>query len=192
MNQEELKKIWKAGDAVPIIDFAGLQELANGWHVKLRKKVRIDIFMQSITAGLTLIPVFFYPKLIFASLSVIGIGIWYVRELNGLSTPENSEAGRIAVKQSLDLKISTMKKFFRRTRIVMYALTPWIFPAALYGLGYFDRISITFAEWAVWFIKTLVIYEIVTIIATEIYFKIIYTPALYELKSLRSQFELDE
>ncbi len=192
MNEEELKKIWQADQTVPEIDFAKLQKSLNIWHDKLRRKVRIDVWAQGITAALTLIPVFFYPKMIFLALLGIVLGVWYIRELRGLYKPENSEANYVGVKQSLNMKILTMKNYFRRTRIVMYVFSPLAIPAFFYGLGSLDTPSITFAEWIFSLTKLVVIYEILIVIATEIYFKILYTPALNELKNLLRQLESNE
>ncbi len=189
MNEEELKQIWRDGEAVPAIDLESLRNLTTVWRDKLRRKVRVDIWIQSITAALTLVPVFFYPRMIFASAMLVVLGIWYVRELRRLYQPGEPGADLIAVKGSLNAKILTMKNYFRRTRFVLYVLCPAILPAAFYGFGLFDKPSLTLVAWTVWFSKYLVIYEIGMIIATEIYFKITYAPALNELKTLLRQLD---
>ncbi len=145
--------------------------------------------IQSITAAMTLVPVFFYPRMIFASAMLVVLGIWYVRELRRLYQPGEPGADLVAVKDSLNAKILTMKNYFRRTRFVLYVLCPAILPAAFYGFGLFDKPSLTLVAWAIWFSKYLVIYEIGMIIATEIYFKITYAPALNELKTLLRQLD---
>ena len=192
MNEDELKKIWKADQTVPGIDFANLKNISNAWHGKLRRKARIDIWVQSITAALTLIPVFFYPRMIFAFVLVVVLGIWYVRELRMLYKREGTDADQIAVKDSLNAKILTMKNYFRRTRFVVYVLCPVIVPAAFYGLGFFDKPGVAFTDWAFWMIKILAAYEIGVIIGTEIYFRLTYTPTLNELKTLLRQLDSDE
>jgi len=192
MNEEELKKIWEADQSAPTIDFAMLQKLSTAWHDKLRRKVRVDIWVQSITAGLTLIPVFFYPRMIFAVVLVVVLGIWYVRELRVLYKREGTDTDQIAVKDSLKAKILTMKNYFRRTRFVVYVLCPVIVPAAFYGMGFFDKPGVALTDWAFWMIKILAIYETGVIVGTEIYFKIIYTPALNDLKTLLRQLDSDE
>ncbi len=189
MNEEELKQIWRDGEAVPAIDLESLRNLTTVWRDKLRRKVRVDIWIQSITAALTLVPVFFYPRMIFASAMLVVLGIWYVRELRRLYQPGEPGADLVAVKDSLNAKILTMKNYFRRTRFVLYVLCPAILPAAFYGFGLFDKPSLTLVAWAIWFSKYLVIYEIGMIIATEIYFKITYAPALNELKTLLRQLD---
>jgi len=189
MNEDELKKIWKADQTVPGIDFANLKNISNAWHGKLRRKARIDIWVQSITAALTLIPVFFYPRMIFAFVLVVVLGIWYVRELRVLYKREGTDADQIAVKDSLNAKILTMKNYFRRTRFVVYVLCPVIVPAAFYGLGFFDKPGVAFTDWAFWMIKILAAYEIGVIIGTELYFKITYNPALVELEGLLRQLD---
>lgn len=191
MNEEELKKIWQADRNAPTIEFAALQKSLTIWHDKLHRKVRIDVWAQGIAAALTLIPVFFYPKMIFLSVFGIVLGAWYIRELRGLYQSENNQADGGGVKQSLNMKILTMKNYFRRTRIAMYVFSPLAIPAFFYGLGSFDKSSMTFAEWTILLIKLGAVFEIIIFIATEIYFKVVYTPALNELENLLRQLESD-
>lgn len=193
MNEEELKNLWQADNAAPTIDFAALQKSLSAWQNKLRRKVKIDIWAQSVTAALTLIPVFFfYPRLIVFSLLIIILGIWYVRELRQLSNLENNETDYVAVKHSLNLKIQTMKNYFRRTRIAMYGFTPITVPAVFYGIGAFDKSSMTFTNLLILIAGCVVIYEILLAIATEIYFKILYVSSFNELKNLLWQLDSDE
>lgn len=191
MNEEELKNLWQADDAAPTIDFNAFQKSLTAWQNKLRRKVRIDIWAQSIAAGLTLIPLFFYPKMIFASLMVIILGVWYVRELRGLYKLETNEFDDITVKNSLNAKILTMKIYFRHTRIAMYVFTPLIIPALFYGLNILNNPSITAYELIRSLSVFFIIYELLTFTATEIYFKVLYTPALNELKNLLRQLDLE-
>jgi RNA polymerase sigma factor (sigma-70 family) len=196
MNEEELKELWQADRTAPTIDFAAFQKLLMVWQNKLRRKARIDIWAQSIATGLYLIPVFFYPRLIFAYVLVVILAVWYVRELRRLSNLENSEADYAVVRYSLNAKIQTMKSYFRRTRFVMYVLTPLIFHVAGYGMGGYDKPPTEPADWTSLLIKSIIfsttLYEILTFIATEIYFKILYTPALNELKNLVRQLDAHE
>lgn len=190
MNEEELKSLWQADQAAPTIDFAKLQKSLSVWHDKLRRKVKIEIWLQGATVVLTFIPVFFYPKLIFFALFIAVLGVWYIPELRKLYQRENDKKGD--VKNSLSMKILTMQRYFRRTRIVMYVFTPLAIPAVFYGLGFFDKPSATFSDLMFSLIKPLIIYEVLTIIATEIYFAILYTPALNELKNLLRQLDFNE
>ena len=64
MNEEDLKKIWQADENAPKLDLLRLQESIVSCESLLRKKARFDIWAQSATAVLTLIPIYFYPKLI--------------------------------------------------------------------------------------------------------------------------------
>jgi len=192
MNEKELRKIWQADQTAPTIDFAALHKSLNVWRDKLRRKVRVDIWAQGIAAAITVISVFFYPKMIFLALLCIILGIWYIRQLRGLYKLETSEANEGGLKQSLNMKILTIKNYFRQTRIAMYVFSPLAIPAFFYGLGSLGKPSVSFAEGVYSLIKLLVISEILIIIATEIYFKILYTPALNELKNLLRQLESDE
>jgi len=196
MNEEELKELWQADQTAPTIDFAAFQKSLIAWQNKLRRRAGIDIWTQSILTGLFIIPVFFHPRLIFAFVLGVILTVWYVRELRQLSNLENSEADYAVVKHSLDAKIQTMKSYFRRTRFVMYVLTPLIFHVAVYGMGIYDKPPTEPADWTSLVIKSIIfsttLYEILTFIATEIYFKILYTPALNELKNLVRQLDSDQ
>lgn len=195
MNEEELKQLWKTDQIAPTIDFAAFQRSLIAWQNKLRRRAGIDIWAQSMLAGLCLIPVFFFPRLIFAFILIVIITVWYVRELRRLSQLENSEADYAVVKHSLDAKIQTMKRYFRRTRFVMYVLTPLIVHAAASGMGVYDKPPTEPADWTSLVIRSIIftttLYEILTVIGTEIYFKILYTPSLNELKNLLRQLDSD-
>ncbi len=195
MNEEELKDLWQTDRTAPAIDFAKLQSSLDGWQTKLRRKTRFDIWFQGVTSALTLIPVYFYPRLIFASLGVIAVGLWYIRELRELSEIEPPETAPLDVTKVLTAKISKMESFFRRTRFVLYVLAPLLMHAAFYGLGHYDRPP-NEPEWTSLLIKsvvfTTVLYEFLAFITTEIYFKMLYTPALNELKNLLRQLNFDE
>jgi len=65
MNEEELKNLWQTDHSAPTINFARLQNSLDGWQAKLRRKTRVDIWAQSVTAGLCLIPVFFPSEINF-------------------------------------------------------------------------------------------------------------------------------
>ncbi len=205
MNEEELKKLWQSEQTAPTIDFAELQKSLNIWHDQLRRKVIIDIWVQSVTVALCFVPVFFLPKFIFFALIILILGIWYIPELRKLYKHEKVETG--SVKKSLSAKISTMQKYFRRTRIAMYVSTPVITLAlfyVLYDLNEFLKTNeiwiafnefskITFNEvWLIWLTLTLILCEISVAVVTEIYFKILYKPAFDELKELLIQLESEE
>ncbi len=192
MNEDELKQLWRADRSSPTIDFAGLQKLSDDWHNKLRRKARIYAWAQGITAVACLVPVFFYPKLIFAAVLVFILGVWYVRELRGLYNYGKFEIGSIAVRQTIKAKIKDLKSYFWRTRIAVYAFTPLTLIAAYYGIGTFDKPSVTFINWVIWLSKILIIAEIAVIICTEIYFKLLYKPALNDLKKMLRQLDTNE
>lgn len=192
MNEEELKTLWLKDQTAPLIDFAGLQKLSDNWHDKLRRKARIDAWVQGITTVVCLVPVFYYPRLIFAAILVLILGVWYVRELNGLYKNGNFEVADATVIQSIRTKIESLKKYFWRTRIAVYVFVPLTLIAAFYGIGAFDTSSVTFGAWAVWLMKLILIAEIAAALFTEIYFKVLYTPALQELKNLLGQLESEE
>jgi len=192
MNEEELKKLWKADQTAPTIDFAIFQKSLIAWQNKLRRKAGIDIWVQSIITVLVLVSVYFYPKMIFLGLYTVVLCIWYVRELRRLYKPEISEVNDFAVRHSLNAKIQTMKNYFRRTRVVTYLSVLLVLPAAYYGLNIFDNPSITTSDIIRSLIFTLILCEILIVIVTEIYFAILYTPALNELKKLLRQLDANE
>lgn len=84
-------------------------------------------------------PVFFYPRLIFAAVLGFILGVWYVRELNGLYKDGKFQVESIAVSQSIKAKIETLKRYFWRTRIAVYVFMPLTLIAAYYGIGTFDN-----------------------------------------------------
>ena len=79
MNEEELRDLWKTEVKIPEINIAKLQKVSDDWYKRLRRKARIDVWAQGLTTAACCIPVFFYPRLIFAAVLVLILGIWYVR-----------------------------------------------------------------------------------------------------------------
>lgn len=191
MNEEELKNLWQTDRQTPTIDFARMKNLSNDWQVRLRRKARVDAWMQSAAAIIFLLPVFYNPKMIFASVPVLLLGVWYVRELRRLYRMEIGETDEFAVKQFLEAKIETLKNYFRRTRIVIYTLTPLILISAYYAYGRLDQSSATFPGW-ISLVKTLITSETAVVVCLEIYFRILYAPALNELKNLLRQLDFKE
>lgn len=192
MNEDRLKQIWQADKTAPVIDFAVFQKSLGAWQNKLQRKVKIDMWAQGLTAILSLSVIYFYPKMIVASLLLIALGIWYLRELRRLGSLENDGIDFMAVREALNLKIESMKTYFRRTRIAMYIFTPILLLAALYGTGVFNKSLMTPANLTIFIAKCLAAYEIAMIILTEIYFRILYTPAYRELTNLLRQLKVEE
>jgi len=191
MNEEELKRIWQTADrAEPMIDYDGLQASLRRWRDKLRRKAKIEIWMQIATVVLNFVPAFFYPKWIVFALGVAALGVWYIPELRKIYKPETIKSDEDA-RQSLNTAISTMKRYFRRTRIVLYVFSPLLVPAAFYGLGYFEYPSISLTIWVLWIIFITLICEAAIITFNEIYFAIVYKPALNELNALLQDLESD-
>ena len=192
MNEENLKNLWQAEGNAPTIDFARVEKLSKDWRKRLRRKVTIEIWVQISATIATIISVFFYPKLIFLSLIAIALCLWYVPELRGLYKTESGEPDHLPAKDFLILKVRIMKNFFRRTRIVTYGVVPLALPVAYYGLNILDNLSITTSGFIRSLIFTLIICQILIVIVTEIYFKILYKPALKELKNLLQQLDSEE
>jgi len=192
MNEEELKKIWKTDQTAPGVDFVGLQKLLNVWQDKLRRKIRIDIGAQIASLAVVLIIVWFYPKLFFMFWFGVILAVWYIREILRFYQQEKEHEDYGSVKQFLSGKILTMKSFIRRTRLVLYAIPFILIPAAHYALGYFNDASLTVRDWIIALTVPLVISEIISVILTEIYFKIFYSSAVNELKDLLRQLDSDK
>lgn len=192
MNEEELKDLWQTDRHAPTIDFARIEKLSIDWRKRLRRKVIADIWAQILATIAGVLLFIFYPGLLFFSLTVIALGIWYVRELRGLYQTESGESEHLPVRDLLNLKIRTFENYFRRTRFVMYVITPLMIASALYGLGFFTFSSIVSGEKTVFLLACFVGYEVIAFGFSEIYFKILYTPALNELKNLLMQLEIEE
>ena len=192
MNEKELKNLWQAEQTAPKIDFAAVETVAEKIQNKLRRKVKIEIQVQIAATIATIIPVFFRPKLIFLSLFTIALCIWYVPELRKLYQTESAESATLSIKDLLVLKLRTMKNFFRRTRIVNFIAVPLLLPFAYYGLVNLDNAKIVSPGFIRSFIFMMIVCETGVIIATEIYFKILYKPAYHKLKNLLAQLESGE
>ena len=193
MNEEELKRLWQAEDhSAPKIDFAALDKSLNDWHEKLRRKVRAEIPVQIAMVALSFGLVFYSPRLIFFALGVAALGAWYIPELRRLSRQETSSSAAAAsdVREALNRKLATMKRYFRRTRIALYVFSPILIPVAFWGLGHFDHQGIGFGVYALSVGFFTLFYEAAAILINEIFFALTYKPAYKELKELLRQ--LDE
>lgn len=191
MNEEELKSIWNADQSEPAISYARLQTSLQHWNDGTRRKVQIETWVQIATVVLNFVPAIFYPKWIIFSLGVAVLGIWYIPELRRFSKLETAELSD-DVQRTLDLKILTMRRYFRRTRIALYACSPLLVPAALYGIGYFDDQEASLTARVLWTVLLTLICEAAIVVLNEIFFFVVYKPALKELENLSQQLKLDQ
>ena len=189
MNENELKQMWQDDRTVPEIDFGSFKKHVDAWRNKLRKKAMVDTWIQVGAAGILVGLAFYNPKLIVLSVFCVAVVIWYVRDLRKFYNPENTELISTDLKRSLNLKIAMMKGYFLRTRILMYAVMPLSVPAIFYAFGSFDPPSIKVWYWTFSLVKSLVIFEIISIVATEIGFVFTYRPVLKELKELLKELD---
>ncbi len=189
MNEEEVKTLWKTESNIPTVDTAELSKLSDDWHRKLRRKARIDAWVQGITTAACFIPVFYYPRLIFAAFLVLVLAVWYVRELRGLYKGWRFDLESISVRESTKARIEYLKRFFWRGRIAAYVFVPITLVTTYYGLGYFDNFGISSDRWVTRLAIILPIAEILTVIFCEIYLLITYKPVLKELREISRQLD---
>lgn len=189
MNDEELKTLWNTESNTPTVNIAKLRKLSDDWQRKLGRKARIDVWVQGITTSVCFIPVFFYPRLIFAAFLALILGVWYVRELRGLYKGWRFDLESISVRESTKARIEYLKRFFWRGRIAAYVFVPMTLMTTYYGLGYFDNFGISRERWVVRLAIILPIAEILTAIFCEIYLLITYKPVLKELREISRQLD---
>lgn len=192
MNETELKQLWQDEQATPKIDFAVLSKHLDAWRSKLRKKAMMDTWIQVGGAGIIVGLALYNSKLIALSVFCVAIAIWYVRDLRGFYNGDDAELNSIDLKQSLNLKKAKMKAYFLRTRILMYAVMPLSVPLIFYSFGSFDPPSIKIGHWTFSLIESLIGFEIISIVVTEIWFALIYWPALKELKGLLKELDSNQ
>ncbi len=195
MNDEELKelkKLWKTESKMPTVDIDGLKKLSDDGYRKLRRKARIDSWVQGLTAVACLIPVFFYPRLIFAAFLALILGVWYIRELRGLYKGWRFNIASVSVRESTKARLEYLKRFFWRTRVAVYIFAPLTLTATFFGLGYFENPGVTPDRWIIWLAKNILITEVLTVIFCEIYFAFLYKPALKELREISRQLDSTE
>jgi hypothetical protein len=188
MNEDDLKALWQNDKHSVTINSAELKTLADRLQIKLRRNARIDVWVQAITTAACFIPVFFYPRLIFAAILAMILGIWYVRKIRVLYNDGHFlEPDRATVSESISAEIKNLKSFFWQTRIAVYIFVPLMLTATYYGIGAFDNPAVSFERRAVSLTKLIMIAEISSVICCEIYFWIAYKPAVKKLKGILRQ-----
>ncbi len=189
MNEDELKNLWQTDETTPRIDVELLQKNSDVWYGKLRRKARIDVWAQGITTAISFIPVLFFPRLIIASILALILGIWYVRELRGLYKNGGLDIQSKAVSESITEKINYLSRFFWRTRIALYIFMPLTLIATYFGLDFSFAPSIPFESRVIRLTAILFFAEVLVVILCEIYFIILYKPALKQLKKISKQMD---
>ncbi len=188
MNDDDLKAIWQNDKLSTTISSAKLKTLADQLQIKLRRNARIDFWVQAITTAACFIPVFFYPRLIFAAMLALILGIWYVRKIRGLYKDGHFlEPDRATVSESINAEVKNLNSFFWQTRIAVYIFVPLMLTATYYGIGAFDNPAVSFERRAISLAKLLLIAEILSVIGCEIYFWIAYKPAVKKLTEVLRQ-----
>lgn len=188
MNDDDLKAIWQNDKLSTTISSAELKTLADQLQIKLRRNARIDFWVQAITTAACFIPVFFYPRLIFAAMLALILGIWYVRKIRGLYKDGHFlEPDRATVSESINAEVKNLKSFFWQTRIAVYIFVPLMLTATYYGIGSFDNPTVSFERRAVSLAKLILIAEISSVICCEIYFWMAYKPAVKKLTEVLRQ-----
>ncbi len=192
MNENELKQLWQDEQTAPKIDFAVLIKHLDKWRAKLRKKAMIDTWIQVAGAGILVGLALYNAKLIALSVFCVAIVIWYVRDLRAFYNVDDTELNSTDLKRSLNLKKAKMTGYFLRTRILMYAVMPLSVPLIFYAFGSFDPPSIKVWHWTFSLVESLIGFEIISIVATEIGFALTYGPALKELKELLKELDSNQ
>ena len=121
----------------------------------------IQVGAAGILVGLTL----YNAKMVALSVFCIGVVIWYVRDLRKFYDWDYTESNSGDLRQSLNLKIAKLKGYFRRTRILMYAVMPLSVPAIFYAFGSFDPPAIKVWYWTFSLVQSLVMFEIISVVA---------------------------
>ena len=188
MNEDDLKTIWQNDDVSASVNSAELKALADQLQIKLRRNARIDAWAQAVTTAACFIPVFFYPRLIFAAILALILGIWYVRTIRRLYKdghflePESS-----TVSESINAEVENLKGFFWRARIAVYIFVPLMLIATYYGIGFFDDPAISLERRVIKLTKLIFIAEILSVICCEVYFWIAYKPVVKKLNEILRQ-----
>ena len=189
MNEDKLKQIWQGNQVAPAIDFGAFQDHLDTWQNKLRKKAMMDSWIQVGAAGILVGLTLYNAKMVALSVFCIGVVIWYVRDLRKFYDWDYTESNSGDLRQSLNLKIAKLKGYFRRTRILMYAVMPLSVPAIFYAFGSFDPPAIKVWYWTFSLVQSLVMFEIISVVATEVSFALTYSRALNELRGLVKELE---
>lgn len=190
MSDNELKEIWNGGEHSAVINFPILQRLSDKADAELRRNARNDALTQASAGILSVASIYFYPRMYIAVILVIILGVWYVRELRRLASGAEVNFGGSTVRAAIAARMKEIRSYLWRTRIAVVISTPAILVAVYYGMGFLNS-SQSITDQIGPIIKLIVIAEIAVIVSTEIYFKILYTPALKQLQNVLDEFDLE-
>lgn len=187
MNEEELKVIWKKNENLSLgnIDFEVIKQKSLESQNKLRKRIKREVIANVIVYILMLPIFYFYPKILLLTPALVAVWVWYLWELKRIYRIENKVYDFANLKESLQTKKNILMGYFLRTRLIMWVGSPPLFVCSYYAFDIEEEILLNLS-----FLSTLLITELVVIIAIELYFRLIYRPYLDGIEDLLQQ--LDE
>ncbi len=190
MNEQELKELWKSDEPIDLrnVNFEKIQENVTAWQGKLRRKIKLDIFI-NILGYVLLIPVFYIlPKLLYLSPIFAVIWIWYLWELWRIYKLETKSFGFEDTRLHLEEKKTYLENYILRTRLILYVSTPFIIFVTVW---IFSGLKTIF-ENPTNLIIGIILLGIVSVIIGEIYVRLIYSPSVKKLKGLLAQLTSEE
>lgn len=190
MNENELKELWKSEESksLPIINFEKVQKNIASWQNKLHQKIKFDVIISG-AFYLILIPLcFVLPKLAYFMPIILLIALWGYWKMWGIYQLETKTDDYKTIKEFLTKKNGMLSNYIRRTRQIVYLTMPLFVIATI-------LVQVTFNEFLEMWVRVifLVIFlEIFAIIFSEVYFRIMYIPAIRKSQELIEQLESEK
>lgn len=188
MNEEELKNIWKRNDKETGLNFnfKEIESSLNLSRAKLRRKIKLDIFL-NILIYILFAPVFYYfPKSVFLLPMLIAVFAWYLLKITKIYKFEKDFANLSNAKELLIEKQKLLETYFRHSRYFTYIGIPFIFTYTYIVLTSFDSIY----KHPLNFITVIFISYVLGAIIIEVWIRHYYGAPMDEIKDLLQQ--LDE
>lgn len=187
MNEQELKEIWKTTDSqnLPEIDFEAVKQNIAGWHIKLRRRIKIDVLI-NVLFYITIIPAFIaFPKVLYFAPLVLIIWIWYLWELLRIYKHQTASADGENTKEFFEIKSRLLTDYIWRTRVIAYSTTPFLAIATLLVNATFKNLLENSAE----VFLLMFVLEILVLAIIEIHIRLVYFPSIKKSRELIKQLE---
>ena len=169
------------------INFEIVKKNIDGWHGKLRKKIKQDILF-GILFNIAFIPMYIYiaiPEIIYFLPLIIAYLIWSSWETWRIYKHEMKSVDYKNTREFLEMKTTLLSNYIKRSRILTYLGTPIVYWTICFMQASPEKIY----EHLVPLISITIFLELFVFFICELHIGFRYLPSIRESKELIKQLE---